>query len=119
MTEHTVVPPLVDDLLGKLWEAGGTDVLLTAGAAPMMRVDGYLRQVVGREVLTSATTFDLMDALLTGEQRALFGKAGEVDFSFSWRGLARIRGNAYWQRGAAAVALRSIPRAIPTLESLG
>jgi twitching motility protein PilT len=109
----------IDRLLGKLWDAQGTDLLLTAGMPPQMRMDGALSPVGGHEALTAEDTGALLDELLTDEQKVAWDAQHEYDFSFSWRNDARIRGNAFTQRGVTAVALRMIPRDIPTMDRLG
>src|SRR5687767_655590 len=108
----------VDALLEQLWNAGGTDLLLTAGTTPLLRVNGELCQAVGYSPLKAADTAAMTDALLNDSQQEAFGQR-DVDFSFSWREGARIRGNAFHQQGSAAVALRMIPRLIPSFEDLG
>ncbi|TCC60343.1 type IV pilus twitching motility protein PilT [Kribbella pittospori] len=109
----------VDLLLEELWNAGGTDLLLTAGMPPQIRVHGSLYSVSSTEVLTRDDTGRLLDEVLTAEQSAEWNTKHEHDFSFSWRDEARIRGNAFTQRGDVAVALRMIPRQIPTMDELG
>jgi len=109
----------VDTLLESLWDAKGTDLLLTAGALPLIRVDGDLRPVDGADRLTPEQTQAAAAELLSERQQDAFAGGHELDFSFSWRGHARIRGNVFRQRGAVAVALRMIPRDIPTFDDLG
>jgi twitching motility protein PilT len=109
----------VDLLLEELWNAGGTDLLLTAGMPPQLRVHGRLYSVNGLDPLTRDDTDVLLGEVLTAEQAALWNTKHEHDFSFSWRDEARIRGNAFTQRGDTAVALRMIPRQIPTMDELG
>lgn len=109
----------VDRLLGALWDARGTDLLLTVGLPPMLRVDGELRPVPGESALAAADTDSLLAEILTAEQGDAWSAEHEYDFSFSWREHARIRGNAFTQRGMTAVALRMIPREIPTPDNLG
>jgi twitching motility protein PilT len=109
----------VDDLLAELWKVGGTDLLLTAGTWPLVRVDGDLRPVDARPLLTPEDTAAMVDGLLTDVQRESFAGGQDVDFSFSWRGDARIRGNAFHQSSTVAVALRMIPRTIPTFDEIG
>src|SRR3954454_13165730 len=112
--------PSVDTLLEALWDAKGTDLLLTAGARPLIRVDGDLRPAEGHDdPLSPEDTKAAAHELLSDRQREAFAEGHELDFSFSWRGHARIRGNAFRQRGAVAVALRMIPRDIPSFEDLG
>ena len=109
----------IDRLLDELWLAQGTDLLLTAGLPPMVRVDGDLRPVEGKAVLTGEDTESLLAQVLTRDQRSAWDEHHECDFSFSWREHARIRGNAFTQRGLTAVALRMIPRQVPTPDEIG
>jgi twitching motility protein PilT len=109
----------IDGLLDELWQAHGTDLLLTAGLPPQIRVHGTLHGIVGQSVLTADDTDALLADLLTPEQAMAWVATHEYDFSFSWRDHARIRGNAFSQRGATAIALRMIPREIPTMAQLG
>jgi twitching motility protein PilT len=111
------LPPGLDQLVATLWQARGTDLLLTVGAPPLIRVDGALRPASDVPALNGEDTAQAVDLLL-GERRAEYEAGAEVDFSFSWRGTARIRGNAYRQRGEAAVALRIIPREIPSFDDI-
>jgi twitching motility protein PilT len=112
------LPPGLDSLVATLWQARGTDLLLTAGASPLIRVDGDLQPVHDTPVLSGTDTEQAAMLLLSDKQRAVFDTGSEVDFSFSWRGTARIRGNAFRQRGEVAVALRIIPRAIPSFDDI-
>ncbi len=109
----------IDALLGVLWSAGGTDLLLTAGMPPQIRLHGDLNAVPEHPVLTREDTDGLLAELLTAEQAATWQATHEYDFSFSWRDDARVRGNAFTQRGETAVALRMIPREVPTMAQLG
>ncbi|GAA3523209.1 type IV pilus twitching motility protein PilT [Nocardioides daeguensis] len=109
----------VDGLLEALWNARGTDLMLTVGLPPMIRVDGTLTPVPGEAALSSDDADELVSEVLTPEQRDLWEGSHEYDFSFSWREHARVRGNAFTQRGLTAVALRMIPRTVPTPGELG
>jgi twitching motility protein PilT len=109
----------IDGLLDALWQVRGTDLLLTAGMPPQIRVHGALQPVPGRAPLTAVDTDALLAQLLTPEQSAARDATREYDFSFGWRDLARIRGNAFSQRGQTTVALRLVPREIPSMEFLG
>jgi twitching motility protein PilT len=107
----------IDPYLEALWDRGGTDLLLTADAPPMLRVGGQLDRYAGPDL-----TPDDIDAIVTGlvgpALRQAFDSDGEVDFSFSWRGQARFRGNAFRQRHTTALSLRLIPFKIPTFDEL-
>ncbi|MFC7495972.1 MULTISPECIES: type IV pilus twitching motility protein PilT [unclassified Nocardioides] len=109
----------IDELLAALWHAGGTDLLLSAGLPPMLRVSGALTPAPGAASLTAADTDALLAEVLTPEQAREWDDRREFDFAFSWRDDARIRGNAFTQRGSTSVALRMIPRSIPSPDDLG
>ncbi|HEX6351483.1 type IV pilus twitching motility protein PilT [Actinophytocola sp.] len=109
----------IDALLDALWQAGGTDLLLSTGIPPRIRVHGELASVPGQPALTGDDTESLLAQILNEEQLSRWRAAREYDFSFSWRDNARIRGNAFTVRGATSVALRMIPREIPTMDQLG
>ncbi len=109
----------IDQLLSAVWDAGGTDLLITAGAPPLLRVDGALRPIPGLAPLDPPQAESLVTAVLGKELSEQLGQKRQVDFAFSWAAKARVRGNAFHQRGSQALALRLIPFAIPTMEQLG
>ncbi|MBX6749014.1 MAG: type IV pilus twitching motility protein PilT [Micromonosporaceae bacterium] len=109
----------MDELLAAVWQAGGTDILLTVGTPPQMRVSGSLWPVPGLPVLTANDVQGLLAELLPDARSVDLAARHEYDFSVTWRDLARVRGNAFSQRGYMAVALRIIPRRIPTMADLG
>src|SRR4029453_8258574 len=117
--ERPTVSMELDGLLDILWRSGGTDVIPTVGIPPQIRVQGELVPVPGHSALSSQDTDGLLAGLFTREQASSFDLSREYDFSFSWRDLARVRGNAYSQRGCTALALRVIPQRIPTPSELG
>jgi twitching motility protein PilT len=106
------------ELLQLVWDRKGTDLHVTAGAAPLIRVDGQLRPVDG-PVLQEGDTARLVSTLLNEEQSQALASHHEVDFSFNWQERARFRGNAFMQRGAVSLALRLIPYEIPSFDELG
>jgi len=109
----------IDPWLTELWERGGTDLLLTAGAPPLLRVDGHLQPYDALPALTPAEVDKIVAQVLGDELMAKFDFDGEVDFSFSWKEQARFRGNAFRQRHSSALALRLIPFHIPSFDELG
>ena len=110
----------LSSLLNSLWELNATDLLLTVGAPPLMRRDGHLQPFNGDLPLTAKDTASMLDSVLKSLGREPFTEdVHEMDFSFSYQDKARIRGNAYRQRGNVAVALRLIPHEIPSFEWLG
>lgn len=106
-------------LLSHLWEKKGTDLHLTAGSAPLVRVDGTLHPVPDQPVLKPVDTEALADVLLDENDKQTLVARGDVDFAFGFDHLARIRGSAYGQRGSTTLALRMIPSRIPPMDELG
>lgn len=117
---HRLMPSSghIEPLLEGVWAARGTDLLLTAGAPALMRVDGALRRL-GTKVLEPHEVDKLVLGVLGRDMADRFKQACHVDFAFSWGGKARIRGNAFMQKGSAALSLRIIPFAIPSFAELG
>jgi twitching motility protein PilT len=108
----------LEQLLDELWDAKGSDLLLTAGSAPWLRVDGQLERLAGWDALSPAGTEAMLLSLLDEKQQADFGRRREIDFSFPWRDRARFRVNGFRQRGSVAVAVRLIPFELPSLDDL-
>jgi twitching motility protein PilT len=119
MNERPASGTWVDALLEAAWQAGATDLLLTVGVPPQMRVHGSLAPVPGEQALGPSDPDLLLGQLLPDSRAATLDLRSEQDFSFEWRGMARVRGNAFSQRGYPAVALRLIPRRIRTMAELG
>jgi twitching motility protein PilT len=109
----------IDSYLEAMWGLGGTDLHLTAGAPPLVRVDGRLFPIPDLAPLRAEETAQLILGVLTDELSSQFRREKEVDFSFSWHGQTRFRANVYYQQGTMAMALRAIPYRIPTMEELG
>src|SRR4051794_14525565 len=106
----------IEGLVRELWDRGGTDIHITAGSPPLLRIDGELFPVEGHAPLLADDTERLALALLPPEMQAAFIANKELDFSFSWKDVTRFRGNVYFQRGAVSLALRAIPYRIPTMQ---
>ena len=111
-------PVSMESLLLALWDRKGSDLLITPGSAPILRVDGDLIRVPELPALMPADTETLLQSILTGRQLEEFQTHKELDFSFSWRDQARFRVNAFRQRGSVAIALRMIPYALPDFDDL-
>src|SRR6202167_4263649 len=109
----------IEPWLQQLWDQGGTDLLLSGGSAPRIRVDGQLRPLAGAAELTGEQINQIAQPLLTEGQKMIFEEQLDVDFAFSWGEKARIRGSIFTQRAQTALALRVIPTRIPSCEELG
>jgi twitching motility protein PilT len=105
-------------LLQTMIEKGASDLHITTGTPPQIRVDGDLAPL-NLPPLTPAETKQLVYSVLTDAQKHKFEEESELDFSFGLKGLSRFRANVFMQRGAVAAALRTIPFKIMTFEELG
>ena len=111
--------PGVRVLLEEMVHRGASDLHLTVGAPPRLRIDGDLVDSREKGILTPGDILALAHSILTEAQQQQFDNGHELDFSFGIRGLSRFRGNCYKQLGSAALALRRIPHEITPLEELG
>jgi len=108
----------IQDLVEILVKRNASDLLLTAGAPPQLRINGILHPV-GGPAMTPADTLHIVREILSEEQYARFLQQRSLDLSKAFGGLARIRINVYFQRGSASVAMRLIPSSVPSFEELG
>jgi len=106
------------DLLKLVVENEASDLHITTGSPPMLRIDGKLVPVK-HPPLSPPETKDLCYSLLTDVQKHRFEEDWELDFSFGVEGLGRFRGNVYTQRGAISGAFRLLPFKIRNLRELG
>ena len=106
------------DLLKKTVEISGSDLHLSIGSPPQVRVHGELQKLEHPE-LTASDTKSLAYAVLTDAQKKRFEEMLELDFSFGIRGVARFRCNMFNQKGAVGAVYRQIPEKIRTFEELG
>jgi len=106
-------------LLSIMVNSGGSDLHITIGSKPQIRVDGELSPLEEFPVLTSTDTKMLCYSILTESQKQKFEEQNELDFSFGIKGLSRFRGNLFIQRGSVAGVFRTIPYRIMTFEELG
>jgi len=105
-------------LLKSMIEKGASDLHITTGSAPQIRVDGKLIPM-NLPPLTPTETKQLCYSVLTDAQKQKFEEASELDASFGVKGLSRFRANFFIQRGAVAGAFRTIPYKILTFSELG
>ncbi len=106
-------------LLEEMMEKQASDLHLTAGNRPKLRLDGDLVDSEVDHVLKPKDTLQLTYSILTDTQKKKFEQDDELDFSFGIQNLARFRGNAYRQRGCVALAIRLIPFGLRSFEELG
>jgi twitching motility protein PilT len=106
-------------LLEEMIEREASDLHITAGERPKLRIDGDITDSSVQEVLTPKDTLQLAYSVLTENQKKRFETEDELDFSFGIQNLARFRGNVFKQRGCVAVVIRMIPFNVRTFQDLG
>jgi twitching motility protein PilT len=111
--------PNFADFLESVISGGASDLHLTSGLPPMIRVNGSLRPIKGYRRLLPKDLQELVYAILNQKQRENFEENLELDVSYSLPGKARFRVNVYKQRDAIGAVMRLIPFEIKTLDTLG
>ncbi len=106
------------ELLEQMVDKGASDLHLTAGCPPQIRIDGTLVPA-SEEILTPETTQQLAYSVLTNFQKKQYEEDKELDLSIGVKGLGRFRINVFRQRGGVAAAIRAIPYEIRGFEELG
>lgn len=114
MNHDTEIKSLIDTLI----KEGGSDLHISEGNVPTIRVADALIPLSNKEILTSEDTRGLISALLHEDQKVQFFRDQEIDFSYEYQEV-RLRCNGFFQRGSVSIALRLIPKQIRTLEELG
>lgn len=108
----------IDEILTMAVERKASDIHLTTGLPPMVRIDGEIL-ALPYTVMEAMDTRRLVYDVLSDEQLSKFEQTHELDFAYSMKGVGRFRFNAYVQRNSVAAALRSIPTKIPSFDTLG
>jgi twitching motility protein PilT len=106
------------DLLQEMIDKRASDLHITAGVPPMLRVDGVMHKT-SHPVVTPEFSKQTAYSVLTEEQQKRFENERELDFSFGVQGLSRFRANVYVQRGVTSIAIRQIPFEILGFDTLG
>lgn len=108
----------IEELVQQLVERGGSDLHLSVGAPPLVRINGKLVSTE-QKVLDPETTKKLVYSILDNEQILRFEKDLELDMSFGIESLGRFRTNVFYQRGTVGAVLRVIPYEIQSMTDLG
>ena len=102
----------VQEILAAAKKAGASDVHITVGIPPKMRVNGKLITMEGERLLPP-DTMEIANSVMNDTQKQRFEDKGEVDMSFAIAGEGRYRVNVYKQRGSAALAFRLVDTVVP------
>jgi twitching motility protein PilT len=105
-------------LLEEMIERDASDLHITAGERPKMRIDGEIQNSNLEFVMSPKDTMQLAYSVLTENQKKRFEMDDELDFSFGIQNLARFRGNCFKQRGCVSMVIRQIPFSIKTFDDL-
>ena len=109
----------VDDLLEQVVVRGASDLHVTVGSEPVIRVNGALERLADFARLSPDDTQRMLYRILSTEQQKIFETRRQIDISYSIPGLARFRVNVYFQRESLGAAFRLIPAELKTIEQLG
>lgn len=110
--------PTLEEILTIAYNAGASDIHITVGLPPIMRLNGHLMKL-DYPVLTANDTLELCVNMLKPKQREKFEERGEYDMSVAFPGIGRYRVNVFKQRGCIGIALRTVTTEIPQAEQLG
>lgn len=108
----------LEELLTVVLKENGSDLHISVGRYPTLRINGQLVPLAQKEILDPEHADGLVSALLTKRQKELFLEKKELDFAYPFRNKARFRVNVFCQRGSTSAALRLIPAKIKTIEEL-
>src|SRR5690606_38522977 len=106
------------DLLRLMVQKNGSDLFITAGFPPAIKIDGRITPQ-SNQALTPQHTSELARAVMNDRQAAEFEATKECNFAVSPTGIGRFRANAYIQQGRVGLVLRTIAQEIPALDDLG
>jgi len=107
----------IEHLLQAGFELKASDIHITVGVPPVMRINGDLRKY-GKESVLPEETEGMARAIIPEKMWPRFKEQGELDFSYGLPGVSRFRVNTYHQRGCVSMAIRIVPTRIPTIEEL-
>jgi len=108
----------LNDLIKTVFQEGASDLHLSEGKRPTIRVSGMLLPLVKRDIITKDAILGILSELVTKENREFFLKSKELDFSYGIENGERFRGNVYFQQGMISIALRLISKKIRNLAEL-
>src|SRR3954465_6353859 len=108
----------LDALLREMKQRGASDLHLTSGSAPYMRIHGEMQKLNYREV-TAETAESLIFEILNEKQRERFKENWDLDLSYPLEGVGRFRVNVFMQRHGVSAVFRPIPEEIKTIDELG
>jgi twitching motility protein PilT len=107
------------EILHKAAALNASDIHITAGSRPVVRIDGKITPLMEYPILTPEMTQRLLYSVMSEKHRKQLEEKGQVDFSFSVKDVGRFRANVFFQRGSVAGVFRRLPNKIMTVDELG
>ncbi len=107
------------DLILTVTKEGASDLHLSVGRPPTLRISGFLSPLIKKPLITPEDTVGFIDCLLNDIQKGRLGDSKELDFAYNFENKARFRCNIFMQRGFWSVAMRTVAFTIKSLEELG
>ena len=108
-----------ESLIEILIKESASDLHLSVGRYPTIRVSGFLSPLLNKKILTKEDILGFMSVVLTPDDKTLFLRNKEIDFSYTYKEKGRFRGNGFFQQGTIAFAFRLIPWHIRSLAATG
>lgn len=107
-----------DELVALMVKEDASDLHLSEGRQPILRVSGFLIPITNHPILSRQDIKGVLDEILSAQKKEIFLEKKEVDFAYDHNNESRFRGNAFFQLNKISIALRLIPKRIKTLEEL-
>jgi twitching motility protein PilU len=117
ITDHEKGTRYIYELALKLLELDGSDIFITAGSPPALKVNQEIHRV-GTQIMTPQQTSLIARSIMHDRQVKEFDQNNEVNFSLNFPNIARFRVSAFTQRGSASLVMRLVKQRIPTLQEL-
>ncbi|MFN7065440.1 MAG: type IV pilus twitching motility protein PilT [Aquificaceae bacterium] len=118
-TTATSVEVRLIDILQKAYKLNASDIHITAGARPSLRIDGKITPLAEYPIINPETAQRIAYSVMTEKHRKTLEERGQVDFSFGVKDIGRFRANVFMQRGSVAAAFRLLPHRVRTVKELG
>lgn len=109
----------IADLLTEAVKRGASDLHLAVGVPPALRIDGQLKPLEEYGVMNASAVKELIEHMITAQQRDQFLATREFDFAYEVPRVGRFRVNLQWEKGVMGLVARAIPARIPTMEEIG
>jgi twitching motility protein PilT len=108
----------LEQLFGAVTEKGASDLYLTVGKPPVLRIHGELLELTNMQVMTNDAIRAMLIEMVPQDRLQKFDLAKFLDFAYAYKEIARFRISAYFQKGKISLAMRYIPKVVPTIDSL-